>query len=193
MRANRKSLLLGLLALACAGTAGLRADDIKGQYQGTIQTTQINEKYLLERGLDAVDRQPMDPSGAGMDPARRAQVDAENRQISRDITKHRNKMEVDNLKWAKVTDVNSFIMMITDGQTRGQHGLELGPASSTYMRMTVQNLWNPTPDNQFGTIQANWRSDGFEIVRTQATVQTAEGDKDGKWTSVVAAAILLFQ
>jgi len=32
-----------------------------------------------------------------------------------------------------------------------------------------------------------------EIVRTQATVQTAEGDKNGKWTSVVAAAILLFE
>lgn len=31
-----------------------------------------------------------------------------------------------------------------------------------------------------------------EIVRTQATVQTAEGEKTGKWTSVVAAAIFLF-
>jgi len=30
-----------------------------------------------------------------------------------------------------------------------------------------------------------------EIVRTQATVQTAEGDKNGKWTSVVAAASML--
>jgi arginine decarboxylase len=31
-----------------------------------------------------------------------------------------------------------------------------------------------------------------EIVNTRATVQTAEGDKHGKWTSVVAAAIFLF-
>jgi arginine decarboxylase len=31
-----------------------------------------------------------------------------------------------------------------------------------------------------------------QIVRTRAIVQTAEGDKNGKWTSVVAAAIFLF-
>lgn len=31
-----------------------------------------------------------------------------------------------------------------------------------------------------------------QIVRTRAIVQTAEGDKNGKWTTVVAAAIFLF-
>lgn len=31
-----------------------------------------------------------------------------------------------------------------------------------------------------------------EIVQTRAIVQTAEGDKNGKWTTVVAAAIFLF-
>ncbi len=31
-----------------------------------------------------------------------------------------------------------------------------------------------------------------QIVQTRATVQTAEGDKNGKWTTVVAAAIFLF-
>ncbi len=31
-----------------------------------------------------------------------------------------------------------------------------------------------------------------EIVKTRAIVQTAEGDKNGKWTSVVSAAIFLF-
>lgn len=30
-----------------------------------------------------------------------------------------------------------------------------------------------------------------KIVRTQATVQTAEGDKDGLWTTVLAAAVFL--
>jgi arginine decarboxylase len=30
-----------------------------------------------------------------------------------------------------------------------------------------------------------------QIVRTQATVQTAEGDKDGLWTTVLAAAVFL--
>jgi arginine decarboxylase len=31
-----------------------------------------------------------------------------------------------------------------------------------------------------------------QIVQTRAVVQTAEGDKNGKWTTVVAAAIFLF-
>ena len=31
-----------------------------------------------------------------------------------------------------------------------------------------------------------------KIVRTRACVQTAEGDKDGLWTTVVAAAVFLF-
>jgi arginine decarboxylase len=31
-----------------------------------------------------------------------------------------------------------------------------------------------------------------QIVQTRAVVQTAEGDKNGKWTSVVSAAIFLF-
>ena len=30
-----------------------------------------------------------------------------------------------------------------------------------------------------------------KIVRSQSTVQTAEGDKDGLWTTVVAAAVFL--
>lgn len=32
-----------------------------------------------------------------------------------------------------------------------------------------------------------------EIVKTRAVVQTAEGDKRGRWTTVVAAAIFLFE
>ena len=32
-----------------------------------------------------------------------------------------------------------------------------------------------------------------QIVQTRAVVQTAEGDKNGKWTTVVAAAIFLFE
>ena len=30
-----------------------------------------------------------------------------------------------------------------------------------------------------------------KIIRTRATVQTAEGDKDGLWTTVIAAAVML--
>jgi arginine decarboxylase len=30
------------------------------------------------------------------------------------------------------------------------------------------------------------------VVKTQATVQTAKGDKDGKWTTVVAAAVFVY-
>ena len=32
-----------------------------------------------------------------------------------------------------------------------------------------------------------------QIVHSRAVVQTAEGDKNGKWTTVVAAAIFLFE
>lgn len=32
-----------------------------------------------------------------------------------------------------------------------------------------------------------------QIVQTRATVQTAESDKNGKWTTVVAAAVFLFE
>jgi arginine decarboxylase len=31
-----------------------------------------------------------------------------------------------------------------------------------------------------------------QIVQTRAVVQTAEGDKNGLWTTVVAAAVFLF-
>jgi arginine decarboxylase len=47
------------------------------------------------------------------------------------------------------------------------------------------------PDTDYDSRREIYRMSG-QIVRTQATVQTAEGDKNGLWTTVVAAAVLLF-
>ena len=185
MRANRAYFLLCLMALLFTRPTGLgAADDPKGQYEGTIQTRQINEAYLLRRGLDAIANQPPDPTGANLDPARRAQLDKENKQIATEIQQHRNQSDVEQLKQAKVTDVNPFVMMIADGAVRGQYSLELGPASANYMKLTVPNSWNATPDNRLGVIQASWRKDGFELVRTQgAQVYRIAGKYNGPQVS----------
>ena len=47
------------------------------------------------------------------------------------------------------------------------------------------------PDLDYDERREVYRMSG-QIVRTRAVVQTAEGDKNGKWTTVVAAAIFLF-
>jgi len=47
------------------------------------------------------------------------------------------------------------------------------------------------PDSDYDARREVYKMSG-QIVQTRAIVQTAEGDKDGKWTSVVAAAIFLF-
>lgn len=47
------------------------------------------------------------------------------------------------------------------------------------------------PDAAYDARREVYKMSG-EIVTTRAVVQTAEGDKDGKWTTVVAAAIFSF-
>ena len=46
------------------------------------------------------------------------------------------------------------------------------------------------PDDAYDERREVYKMSG-KIVRTQATVQTAEGDKSGLWTTVVAAAVFL--
>ena len=46
------------------------------------------------------------------------------------------------------------------------------------------------PDKAYDERKEIYRMSG-KIVRTRATVQTAEGDKNGLWTTVVAAAVML--
>jgi arginine decarboxylase len=47
------------------------------------------------------------------------------------------------------------------------------------------------PDADYDSRREIYRMSG-KIVKTRASVQTAEGDKKGLWTSVVAAAVMLF-
>lgn len=47
------------------------------------------------------------------------------------------------------------------------------------------------PDLDYDARREVYRMSG-QIVKTRAVVQTAEGDKNGKWTTVMAAAIFLF-
>ncbi len=47
------------------------------------------------------------------------------------------------------------------------------------------------PDDAYDDRREVYKMSG-KIVRTQATVQTAEGDKDGLWTTVIAAAVFQF-
>lgn len=46
------------------------------------------------------------------------------------------------------------------------------------------------PDTAYDERREIYKMSG-KIVRTQATVQTAEGDKNGLWTTVLAAAVML--
>ena len=46
------------------------------------------------------------------------------------------------------------------------------------------------PDTDYDERREVYRMSG-QIVRSQATVQTAEGDKDGRWTTVIATAVFL--
>jgi arginine decarboxylase len=46
------------------------------------------------------------------------------------------------------------------------------------------------PDTDYDTRREIYRMSG-QIVTTRATVQTAAGDKNGLWTTVVAAAVFL--
>ncbi len=46
------------------------------------------------------------------------------------------------------------------------------------------------PDKAYDERKEIYRMSG-KIIRTRATVQTAEGDKNGLWTTVIAAAVML--
>ena len=46
------------------------------------------------------------------------------------------------------------------------------------------------PDQSYDEKKELWKISG-EIVKTSATTQTAKGDKDGNWTTVVSAAVLI--
>lgn len=46
------------------------------------------------------------------------------------------------------------------------------------------------PDKAYNERKDIYRARGL-VVRTRATVQTVEGDKNGRWTTVVAAAVLI--
>ena len=46
------------------------------------------------------------------------------------------------------------------------------------------------PDKAYDERKEIYRMSG-KIVRTRAEVKTAEGDKDGLWTSVVSAAVFI--
>ena len=46
------------------------------------------------------------------------------------------------------------------------------------------------PDTAYDERREVYKMSG-QIVRSQATVQTAEGDKDGRWTTVIATAVFL--
>jgi arginine decarboxylase len=47
------------------------------------------------------------------------------------------------------------------------------------------------PNTAYDERREIYRSSGL-VVRTRATVQTAEGDKNGLWTTVVAAAVFIY-
>ena len=47
-----------------------------------------------------------------------------------------------------------------------------------------------SPDTAYDERKELYRMSG-KIIRTRATVQTAEGDKNGLWTTVIAAAVML--
>ena len=60
--------------------------------------------------------------------------------------------------------------------------------AATMLATTLGIAFNP--DTAYDERREVYKMSG-EIVRTRATVQTAEGDKDGLWTTVISAAVFL--
>lgn len=58
------------------------------------------------------------------------------------------------------------------------------------MLATTQGI-DLDPDTAYNERKDTYKASGL-VVRTRAVVQTVEGDKNGKWTTAVAAAVLLF-
>ena len=159
-----------MVALLGAGPILLCADNgPKGDYEGTIQATFINQQYILQRGFDAIRNQPHEPAQAGQDPASTARLQKEMQDIAIDAQNFRNKGYLAQLQQYGVTNANPFTLMIINGGSGSKYALNTGPGNANYIRLTVGSEWFPTADNHFGTIQATWRSDGFELVRNQGT------------------------
>jgi len=159
-----------MVALLGAGPTLLCADNgPKGDYQGTIQTTFINQQYILQRGFDAIRNQAPDPTGAGQDPATRARLQKETQDIGIDAQNYRNKGYLAQLQQSGMTKANPFTLMIIDGGSGSKYALNTGPGNANYIRLSVGSEWFPTADKHFGTIQATWRADGFELIRNQGT------------------------
>jgi hypothetical protein len=162
MKINR-SYLLCLIAFLCIGPMALRADSgPQGTYKGTVQCTLINEQYILQRGLNDIANKDINAGPHGDPEAIRG--------IATKMTQQGNRDYIANLKSYRVTDANPLQMTIADGAAPGQYRLDISPANENYIKFTLENAWNPTPDNKYGVIHATWRTDGFEIVRTQTNV-----------------------
>ena len=74
------------------------------------------------------------------------------------------------------------------GMTEEKLGDLVEDMAATMLATTLGVEFNP--DTAYDERKEIYKMSG-KIVRTRATVQTAEGDKDGLWTSVAAAAVML--
>jgi arginine decarboxylase len=74
------------------------------------------------------------------------------------------------------------------GMTEERLGDFVEDMAATMLATTLGIEFNP--DTAYDERKEMYRMSG-KIIRTRATVQTAEGDKNGLWTTVVAAAVML--
>ncbi len=74
------------------------------------------------------------------------------------------------------------------GMTEERLGDFVEDMAATMLATTLGIEFNP--DTAYDERKEIYRMSG-KIIRTRATVQTAEGDKNGLWTTVVAAAVML--
>ena len=74
------------------------------------------------------------------------------------------------------------------GMTEDRLGDFVEDMAATMLAMTLGIDFDPGTD--YDDRKEIYKMSG-KIVRTRATVQTAEGDKNGLWTTVVAAAVML--
>lgn len=74
------------------------------------------------------------------------------------------------------------------GETRKKAGDFAEDLAATMLATTLGVDFDP--DRSYDEKREVWRISG-QIVRTRAITQTAVGDKDGRWTTVIAASVLL--
>jgi len=75
------------------------------------------------------------------------------------------------------------------GQTAKKAGDYAEDLAATMLASTLGIEFDP--DKDYDERREMYRMSG-RIVRTRSLTQSAEGDKDGRWTTVVTAAVLLF-